>query len=57
MGISTQTRQPRGTSSGGQFATAVNPEPTLDLRNVGEIVSDSRPLHERSVNDAWRMEW
>ena len=35
----TQQRQPKGTSTGGQFATTVNPESTVDLGDVGDFVS------------------
>jgi hypothetical protein len=39
----TQQRQPKGTESGGQFASSVNPESTVDLGNPGVFASDGAP--------------
>jgi hypothetical protein len=37
---------------------AVNLEPTLDLREVGETVScDAHAGRPKFVNDVWQMEW
>jgi hypothetical protein len=35
-------RQPRGTATGGQFASSLNPEPTVDL-NYGRVANASLP--------------
>jgi hypothetical protein len=39
----TQQRQPKGTETGGQFAASANPESTVDLGDIGDLVSDGPP--------------
>ena len=45
-----QNRQPKGTENGGQFAASVNPEPTLDLGDFGDFVSDTPVLRMEPVD-------
>jgi carbonic anhydrase/acetyltransferase-like protein (isoleucine patch superfamily) len=47
-------RQPKGISTGGQFATSANPESTVDLSDIGDMVGAPHQMPDGFAVAEWR---